>query len=65
MYPTTMQHLGEARLTDMHRQAQRDALLRAARRSHRTQRQQSGHRGRGPLAAVARWARRPGLQPGS
>jgi len=38
---TTIQALGQARLADMHDQAQRDALIRAARRARRARRQQS------------------------
>jgi hypothetical protein len=33
MDPTMIQHLGQVRLAELHRQAQRDALARAARRS--------------------------------
>jgi hypothetical protein len=38
---TTVQALGEARLADMHEQARRDALVRAARRARRARRQRS------------------------
>jgi hypothetical protein len=38
---STIQALGQARLADMHDQARRDALARAARRARRAQRQQS------------------------
>jgi hypothetical protein len=40
MHPTVSYELMQARVADLHRQAQRDALARAARR---TPRQQSGH----------------------
>jgi hypothetical protein len=35
MNPTTVYHLGHARLAEMHRQAQRDALARAVRQMRR------------------------------
>ena len=54
--------VGQARLADLHRQAQRDALARAARRARR---QHSTHRAPGFLAALTRRARRPGPAPGS
>jgi hypothetical protein len=38
MQPSTIQALGQARLAELHHQAQRDALARAA---HRTRRHQS------------------------
>lgn len=38
---TTLQALGQARLADLHDQARRDALARAARRARRARRQQS------------------------
>jgi hypothetical protein len=67
--PSTVTAVGQARLDDLHRQAQHDALIRAARRARRGQqhspRQQSGHRVPGLLAAATRWARRPGPAPGS
>ena len=59
---TTVQALGQARLADMHRQAQRDALARTARSSRR---QHSGPRTTGLRAALTRWARRPGPAAGS
>jgi hypothetical protein len=61
MIPPIVTAVGQARLDDMHRKAQRDALARAARRAHRnTRKHQPAHRATGLLAAVARWARRPG-----
>jgi hypothetical protein len=39
---TTIQALGQARLADLHDQARRDALVRAARRARRVRRQRSG-----------------------
>ena len=65
MQPTTAQALGQARLAELHHQAQRDALGRAARQARRARRQPSGGHGPGLLAAVTRWARRPGSAPGS
>jgi hypothetical protein len=38
---TTVQALGQARLADLHDQARRDALIRAARRDRGTRRQRS------------------------
>jgi hypothetical protein len=38
MQPTTVQALGQARLAELHQQAQRAALARAARRSGRPRR---------------------------
>jgi len=38
---TTVQALGQARLADLHDQARRDALVRAARRARRARRQRS------------------------
>ena len=38
---TTVQALGQAQLADLHDQARRDALVRAARRTRRAQRQRS------------------------
>jgi hypothetical protein len=58
MDPSTVYHLGHVRLAELHRQAERDALVRAARRARR---HQSGHRAPGLLAVVARWSRRLGL----
>jgi hypothetical protein len=57
--------VGQSRLDDLHRQAQRDALIRAARRVRRAQRPQSGHRAPRLLAVVAGRARRPEPAPGS
>lgn len=58
MQHTTVQALGQARLTDMHRQAQRDALAHAARQARRARRQQPGYRAPKVLATVSAWARR-------
>lgn len=41
MTHTTVQALGQARLADMHDQARRDALVRAARRARQARRQWS------------------------
>jgi hypothetical protein len=65
MYPAVIQ-LGQARLAEMHDQAERDALVREARRARRARRAHlpHAHSGRGSsgssgrLVAVARWAHR-------
>jgi hypothetical protein len=62
MQHTTVQALGRAHLAELQRQAQRDALARAARQALR---QQSGHRAPGILAAVTAWAHRPRPAPES
>jgi hypothetical protein len=62
MQHTTVQALGRAHLAELHRQAQRDTLARAARKARR---QRSGHRAPGVVAAVTAWARRPRPAPGS
>ena len=62
MYPPNAQALGEARLADFHRQAQRAALARAARRTRRHQRRQ---RAPGPLASLTSWTHRPRPAPES
>ena len=52
---STINQIGQARLADMHRQAQRDALARAARQSRRQQRDQSRrHLPRLPIIAARR-----------
>jgi hypothetical protein len=40
MHPALSSELGKARMADMHRQAQRDALVRAARRARRRRQDQ-------------------------
>ena len=62
MYPPNAQALGEARLADFHRQAQRAALARAARRTRAHQRRR---RAPGPLASLTGWAPRPRPAPES
>lgn len=54
---TTLQALGQARLAELHHQAQDDALARAARR---VSRQHSTHHPPGLWTALTRWARRRG-----
>ena len=44
MHYTTVLAVGQARLTELHRQAERDALARAARRARRTRRRQRSQR---------------------
>ena len=58
MQPTTIQALGQARLADLHHQAQRASLARAVRQA-RPVREQSGRRTPGLLAALPGWACRP------
>jgi len=58
MMHTTAQALGRAHLAELHRQAQRDALVHAARQARRDRRQEQGHRAPGILAAVTAWAHR-------
>ena len=53
---STVKALGQARLAELHDQARRDALARAASQARR---QRSAHRMPGLLATVTRWARRP------
>jgi hypothetical protein len=65
MQHTTVQALGQARLAELHRQGQRDALARAARQARRARRQEPEHRGPGILAAVTAWTRRPRPAPES
>jgi len=62
---TTVQALAQARLAELHQQAQRDALVRAARQVRRARRQQSGYHAPGILAAMTAWARRPRPAPES
>jgi hypothetical protein len=45
MEPTSTYRLAQARITELHHQAQRDALIRAARRERRSQRRSSRHPG--------------------
>jgi len=65
MMHTTAQALGRAHLAELHRQAQRDALARAARQADRARRQEPGQRKPGILAAVTAWAHRPRPAPES
>lgn len=62
MYPTNVQALGQARLDELHHQAQRAALARTVRRARRNQRPQHVP---GFLATLAGWTRRPGPAPES
>ena len=62
MMHTTAQALGRAHLAELHRQARRDALARAARRGRR---QEPRHRAPGILARVTAWAHRPRPAPES
>lgn len=59
MHYTTAQSLGRARIADLHRQARRDALARAARQARRARRQRSGQGGPGVGTVVTAWTRRP------
>lgn len=58
MFPPIVTAVGQTRLDDLHREAQRDALARAARQARRAAKQQSGHGRAGLLAAVTALARR-------
>ena len=58
MQYTTVHTLGQDRLAEMHHQAERDALARAARRAHRTRQQRPTHPAPALLAVVTRWAHR-------
>ena len=62
MQHTTVRALGQARMAELQRQAQRDALARAARKARR---QRTGHRTPGILAVVTGWAHRPRPAPES
>ena len=64
MQPTTMQALVQDRLADLHHQAQRASLVRAARQARRV-RSQSGRRTPELLAALTSWAGRPRPAPES
>ena len=64
MQPTTIQALGQARLADLHQQAQRASLASAGRHPRRVRRQ-SGRRTPGLLAALTGWARRTSPAPES
>jgi hypothetical protein len=61
---TTVQALGQARLADLHRQAQCASLARAARQARQVRRR-SGRRMPGRLGVVTGWARRPRPAPES
>jgi hypothetical protein len=43
MYPTSSYELAKTRVADLHRQARRDALARAARRARRARTNRPGH----------------------
>jgi hypothetical protein len=53
MHPAIYHDLVQARIADLHRQAQRDALARAASRSRRAQRRHGAHRVPGLRVVVA------------
>jgi hypothetical protein len=61
----TVQAVGQARLADLHDQARRDALVRAARQARSARRQHATHRAAALLGALTRRARRPGPAPES
>jgi hypothetical protein len=54
MHPTIYQQLTQARIAELHRQADQARLARAARREHRAQRPQPSHRVPALRAAVTR-----------
>lgn len=58
MDPTITYHLGQARLAEIHRQAERDALATALRRSRRQARRDAAAATR--PAALTRWTHRLG-----
>jgi hypothetical protein len=60
--PTTIQALGQARLAELHRQAERDGLARAARQARRAWRQRLSNRA--PAIPAVR-ARGPRPAPGN
>jgi len=62
---TTVRALAQDRLADLHDQARRDALVRAARRARRARRKHATPRAPGLLAGLTRRARPPGPAPGS
>jgi hypothetical protein len=64
MHSTTTQAPGPARLAELHDQARRDALARAARRARRARRQHATHRTSGLLTALIRRVRHRGSAPG-
>jgi hypothetical protein len=57
MKPTIHHDLMQARITELHRQARRDAQARAASQAHRTRTPQRTHRVRGLTALMARRVR--------
>ena len=59
MHYTTAQALGQARLAELHRQAQRDALASAVRLARRARRQHATHRPPALQAALTQRTRRP------
>jgi hypothetical protein len=65
MQPTTMQSLAQARLAELHHQAQRATLARAARQDRRARRQQPRQSMPAVLAALTGWAHRPRPEPES
>ena len=65
MHPIISYELAKARIAEMHSQARRDALARAARQARRARRHEPGHRTPGILAAVTAWAHRPRPAPES
>jgi hypothetical protein len=58
MHPLISYELAKARVSDLHRQAQHDALARAARRARRTRTRRPGH----PPVAVRRLLTAPGAR---
>jgi hypothetical protein len=65
MHPATAQALGQARLAELRHQVEHAGLARAAGRVRRGRRQQTEYPGRGVLAALTGWARRPKPAPES
>jgi hypothetical protein len=59
MHPAIQYDVARARIADLHRQAQRDALARAASRARHARAHQRSHPARGSWAAIARRALAP------
>jgi hypothetical protein len=57
MCPALLYYLAQARITDLHGQAHRDAQARASSQACRARTPQRGHRVRGLTAVMARRAR--------
>jgi hypothetical protein len=54
MYPISSYELAKTRAADLHRQAQQDALARAARQARRARTRRAGHRAAAQPSALRR-----------